>query len=99
MSKVTEALNNVNKMGDTVSLNIEDWEVIKQALTHQSEMKKDKLKELLDDIQEVTAKIYWLDEDNFKQSDTEKYAQEINDLVIAVEELQDKEEAKWKIIL
>ena len=62
-------------------------------------MKKDKLKELLDDIQEVTAKIYWLDEDNFKQSDTEKYAQEINDLVIAVEELQDKEEAKWKIIL
>ena len=93
MSKVTEALNNVNKMGDTVSLNIEDWEVIKQALTHQSEMKKE-LKELLDDIQEVTAKIYWLDEDNFKQSDTEKYAQEINDLVIAIEELQDKEEAK-----
>ena len=57
-------------------------------------MKKDKLKELLDDIQEVTAKIYWLDEDNFKQSDTEKYAQEIDDLVIAIEELQDKEEAK-----
>ena len=93
MSKVTEALNNVNKMGDTVSLNIEDWEVIKQALTHQSEMKKE-LKELLDDIQKITAKIYWLDEHNFKQSDTEKYAQEINDLVIAVEELQDKEEAK-----
>ena len=95
MSKVTEALNNVNKMGDTVSLNIEDWEVIKQALTHQSEMKKE-LKELLDDIQKITAKIYWLDEDNFKQSDTEKYAQEIDDLVIAIEELQDKEEAKWK---